>query len=36
MEDVHPFKEDLSQDAVARRKKLYEKWQRDELNQQKN
>ena len=36
MEDIHPFKEDLSQDAVARRKKLYEKWQQDELNQPKN
>jgi len=36
MEDIHPFKEDLSQDAVARRRKLYEKWQRNELSQPKN
>lgn len=33
MEDVHPHQEDLSQESVNRRRKLYEKWGRNELNQ---
>lgn len=33
MEDVHPRKSDLSPEAVAKRRKLYEKWERNELNQ---
>jgi hypothetical protein len=33
MEDIHPRQEDLSPDAVARRKRLYAKWQENELNQ---
>lgn len=37
MEDIHPHQEDLSPESSARRKKLYEKWQQNELNQtQKN
>lgn len=33
MEDVHPHQEDLSSEAVARRQKLYARWQQNELNQ---
>jgi 5-methylcytosine-specific restriction endonuclease McrA len=33
LEGAEPYKEDLSSEAVARRQKLYEKWQRNELNQ---
>jgi len=33
MEDIHPHQEDHSPDVEARRRKLYEKWQQNELNQ---
>lgn len=33
MEDVHPHQEDHSPDTEARRKRLYIKWQENELNQ---
>lgn len=33
MEDVHPHQEDLSPESDARRKRLYEKWKNNELNQ---
>lgn len=33
MEDVHPHQEDHSQEAEAKRRKNYEKWTRNELNQ---
>ena len=33
LEDVHPRQEDLSPEAVAKRRKNYEKWTRNELNQ---
>lgn len=35
LEDVHPFREDLSDDAVEKREELYHKWENNELNQPK-
>lgn len=33
MEDIHPHTSDLTPEAVNRRKKLFEKWEHNELNQ---
>jgi 5-methylcytosine-specific restriction endonuclease McrA len=33
LEDVHPFREDLSDDAVEKRNELYRKWEQNQLNQ---